>query len=181
MTYSVLITGGAGSLGRRLTERFVADGWHVRIFDLPAMDFSGFEGREEVQVSKGDIGDRKALSGSLAGVASVVHLAALLPPRSERDRAATFSVNVGGTENLIGAREETAPQASLVFASSVSTYRDTSAEAPPVLVDHPQKAIDVYADSKIAAESSIGKSRLRSVILRIALIAVPEFLEPPEV
>ena len=181
MTGVVLITGGAGSLGRRLTERFIATGWQVRVFDLPAMDFSGLEERAEVQVIRGDIGDKKVLSESVAGVDSVIHLAALLPPRSEKDRAATIAVNVGGTETVVGAMEAAAPGGKLVFASSVSTYGDTSSESPPVGADHRQRAIDIYAESKITAESLIRASQLNSVVLRIAPIAVPAFLEPPEV
>ncbi len=45
----VLITGGAGSLGRQLAERFGEAGRTVRVFDLPFMDFSGLEGRQGIQ------------------------------------------------------------------------------------------------------------------------------------
>ena len=39
----VLITGRAGRVGVRLTERFVEEGRSVRAFDLPMMDFSALE------------------------------------------------------------------------------------------------------------------------------------------
>ena len=152
---AVLITGGAGSLGKRLTEHFVANRWRVRAFDLPQMDFSGLEDRPEVQIIRGDIGDKSALLDAVTGVAAVVHLAALLPPRSEADWALTMAVNVSGTESLIQAMELKAPNATLAFASSVSTYRDTSAADPPVPTDHPQSSIDVYAESNIQAEAVI--------------------------
>ena len=42
MSEPVLITGGAGSVGRQLAGMFLAEGRPVRIFDLPFMDFSGF-------------------------------------------------------------------------------------------------------------------------------------------
>ncbi len=178
---TVLITGGAGSLGKRLTDRFATNRWKVRVFDLPEMDFSGLEERPEVQIIQGDIGDKSALIEAVTGVTAVVHLAALLPPRSEAARVLTMTVNVAGTESIIQAMEREAASSVLVFASSVSTYGDTSAEAPPVVTEHPQRAIDVYAESKIQAEALIAGSRLNSVILRIAPIAVPAFLEPPEV
>ena len=41
MNEPVLITGGAGSVGRQLAGMFLAEGRPVRIFDLPFMDFSG--------------------------------------------------------------------------------------------------------------------------------------------
>jgi len=181
VTDAVLVTGGAGSVGQRLAERLVAASRPVRVFDLPVMDFSGIEGRSGIEVVKGDITDAQAVAGSIDGVSAVIHLAALLPPRSEGDRARTFSVNVGGTENIVKALEESNPNATLVFTSSISTYGDTSGNPPPVRIDHPQKAIDIYAESKIAGEGVVLSSSLGSVILRIAGIAVPAFLEPPEV
>jgi nucleoside-diphosphate-sugar epimerase len=111
----------------------------------------------------------------------VIHLAAVLPPASERDRAKTFAVNVDGTTHIVRALESLAPQAVLVFSSSVSTYGDTAQEPPPVRVSHAQRAIDVYAESKIVGEQVLRESRATWVVLRIAGIAVPAFQEPPAV
>ncbi len=124
------------------------------------------------------------LDGVLAaseGISAAVHLAALLPPNSERDRNRTFAVNVGGAETVIQALERAGGDATLVFPSSISTYGDTYSEDPPIGVGHSQSAIDIYADSKIAAERLIMSSAVKSVALRIAGIAVPAFLEPPDV
>ena len=180
MSGPVLIAGGAGSVGRQLVEMFSEVGRAVRIFDLPMMDFSGLEGRERIEVVRGDITDAGGVRAAVEGADAVLHLAALLPPNSERDRDVTFKVNVGGTQNIITAMESVNPGARLVFTSSISTYGDTSAEEPPVRVHHSQSAIDIYADSKIEGEKLIGESSLdNTVVLRIAPIAVPAFLEPP--
>ena len=180
MSKPVLITGGAGSVGRQLAGMLLEDGRSVRIFDLPFMDFSGLEGEEGVEVVKGDITDAAAVSSAVAGVAGVLHLAAILPPNSEKDRDFTFRVNVDGTRNIVEGMKAGSPEASLVFTSSISTYGDTSGEEPPVTIEHQQGAIDVYADSKIAGEEIVISSGVNYVILRIASIAVPAFLEPPE-
>ena len=180
MSKTVLITGGAGSVGRQLAGMLLEDGRAVRIFDLPFMDFSGLEGEEGVEVVKGDITDAAAVSSAVAGVAGVLHLAAILPPNSEKDRDFTFRVNVDGTRNIVEGMKAGSPEASLVFTSSISTYGDTSGEEPPVTIEHQQGAIDVYADSKIAGEEIVISSGVNYVILRIASIAVPAFLEPPE-
>ena len=175
----VLITGGAGNVGRRLVDKLVDGGRSVRIFDLPFMDFSGLEGVRGIEIIKGDITDAAAVGAAVSGVSAVIHLAALLPPNSERDRDKTFAVNVGGTENIIKALEAGPSEGPLIFTSSISTYGDTSNEEPPVRTDHPLTAIDVYADSKIAAEAKVRGSSQNWVALRIAGIAVPAFLEPP--
>ena len=179
MSGAVLVTGGAGSVGRMLVEKLVADGQSVRIFDLPFMDFDGLEDRDGIEIVKGDITDAAQVADAIEGVSSVVHLAALLPPNSERDRERTFGVNVGGTENIIKAMEAHAPDATLIFTSSISTYGNTMDEEPPVRVDHPQSAIDIYADSKIVGERMVRESSLNWIAMRIAGIMVPAFMEPP--
>ena len=179
MTNPVLVTGGAGSVGRMLVEKLTADGQAVRIFDLPFMDFSGLEDRDDIEIVKGDITDAAQVADAIKGVSAVVHLAALLPPNSERDRERTFGVNVGGTENIIKAMEANAPDATLIFTSSISTYGNTMDEEPPVRVDHAQSAIDIYADSKIVGERMVRESSLNWIAMRIAGIMVPAFMEPP--
>ena len=176
-----LITGGAGSVGRQLVEMFADAGRSVRIFDLPMMDFSGLEDRRAIEIVRGDITDADGVRAAVEGVGAILHLAALLPPNSERDRDLTFRVNVNGTRNVIAAMERANPHARLVFTSSISTYGDTSADEPPVRASHSQSAIDIYADSKIEGERLIAESSLgNTVVLRIAGIAVPAFLAPPD-
>jgi len=181
MSGPVLITGGAGSVGRILVSRIRQDGRPVRIFDLPSMNYAGLDGVDGIELIKGDITNADTVRKAVAGVDAVIHLAAILPPASERDRTRTFAVNVDGTTYIVRALETIAPQAVLVFSSSVSTYGDTTHTSPPVGVSHPQGAIDVYADSKIAAEQILRTSHATWVILRIAGIAVPAFQEPPAV
>jgi UDP-glucose 4-epimerase len=181
MSGPVLITGGAGSVGRILVSRLRHEGRPVRVFDLPSMNYDGLEGVDEIEVVKGDITDVDTVRRTVDGVEAVIHLAAILPPASERDRARTFAVNVDGTRHIVRALESLAPQAALVFSSSVSTYGDTSQEPPPVRVSHAQRAIDIYAESKIAGEQILHDSPTSWVVLRVAGIAVPAFQEPPAV
>jgi nucleoside-diphosphate-sugar epimerase len=181
MTGPILITGGAGSVGRRLVQRCQADGYTVRVFDLPACDFSGLEGEAGIEVVKGDITDPTIVERAVQGVGAVLHLAALLPPASEMNRARTLAINVQGTVHIIKAMEKDARDAVLVFSSSVSTYGNTTVDAPPIRIDHPQTALDIYAESKIAGEHLLHKTALGTVILRIAGITVPELQEPPAI
>jgi nucleoside-diphosphate-sugar epimerase len=181
MSGPVLITGGAGSVGRILVSRLRDEGRLVRVFDLPTMNYAGLDGAAGIEVVKGDITDAATVGQAVDGVAAVIHLAAILPPASECDRTRTFAVNVEGTSQIVRALERLAPQAILIFSSSVSTYGDTTQQPPPVHVSHPQRAIDVYAESKIAGEQILLASQASWVILRIAGIAVPAFREPPAV
>jgi nucleoside-diphosphate-sugar epimerase len=178
----VLVTGGAGSLGRRVVARFLADGRRVRVLDLPDVDYTGLDGTSGIEVFRADIaGDNdEATSDVLEGVGAVVHLAALLPPRSEENRDKTFAVNVGGTERLAKAMRRAAPEARFVFSSSVTIYGDTSDATGPVGPARAPRPLDVYAESKAVAETRLREICRAAVVLRISGIAVPAFQEPPE-
>jgi nucleoside-diphosphate-sugar epimerase len=176
---TVLITGGAGSLGQELVLRLSRLGHRVRAFDLPVCDFSPLKGLSGVEVLKGDVGDVDRVQRAVEGVDAVVHLAALLPPASERDRDATMAVNAGGTENIVRALEPENPDAHVILASSVCVYGDTTGGEPPILISHPLRAMDHYAESKIAAERVVLGGRLPYTVLRISGISVPALLEPP--
>jgi nucleoside-diphosphate-sugar epimerase len=177
----ILITGGAGSVGRLLVQRCREADLTVRVFDLPFCDFSGLEGEHGIEVVKGDITDASNVADAVRGVGAVAHLAALLPPASEANRDRTFAINVEGTASILQAMTTGAPEAVMVFSSSVSTYGDTRAEPPPVQATHSQTALDIYAESKIASEARIRESSVDAVILRIAGVSVPVLQEPPEV
>ncbi len=175
----VLITGGAGILGRKVAQLFLENGDQPRVFDLPQVDYSFFDDKPGVEIVKGDIRNQEAVNKAVAGVDAILHLAALIPPASERDRDFTMAINVGGTKNLLQAAA--GRDVHFVLTSSVATYGDTSQEEPPVKVTHPQSAIDIYAESKIESERVTRESGLPWTIFRIAPISVPEIMEPPEV
>src|ERR1700675_1558063 len=126
MSSPILITGGAGSVGRSLVARCLADGYTVRVFDLPSCDFTGLEGEPGIEVVPGDITQMANVEPAVQGVSAVLHLAAILPPASERNRERTLTINVDGTTNIIRAMQANASAAVLVFSSSVSTYGATT-------------------------------------------------------
>ncbi len=177
----VLVTGGAGRVGKRVVQRLCREGYTVRVFDLPNMDYTGLEGVEGIEVLLGDITKADSVEPVVQNISALIHLAALLPPASEQRRELTFAVNVGGTARVAEALKRANPNAPLVFSSSISTYGDTTGVNSPVTVDHPQQALDIYAESKIAAERSLRESYPNAVILSISGISVPSIQSPPEV
>jgi nucleoside-diphosphate-sugar epimerase len=181
MKETVLITGGAGSVGKSVAQRLCDQGSQVRVFDLPQMDFSGLEGSKEIEIIRGDLTKAEAVEAAIQGVGAVIHLAALMPPGSEKNRPFTFAVNVEGTIRLAERLKRVNPEAIFVFSSSVATYGDTKGKEAPVTISQPQQALDIYAESKIAAEKSLRQIFPEAVILRISGISVPSIQLPPEV
>ena len=89
----ILVTGGAGFIGRRLIEKMVERGHEPVCFDLVETDLC--------ESIVGDITDREAVSAAVEGVEAVVHLAAVADVNhARREPAKCVAVNVGGTQNL---------------------------------------------------------------------------------
>jgi len=174
----LLVTGAVGRLGRDLvalaSKKFV-----VRAFDLPHVSFHPIEDVTNVEVFRGDITNLEDVRKALQSVNGVIHLAALLPPKSEQNRAQTMKVNLGGTRNLVEVLKEN--QVPLIFASSVSIYGVTAHEQPPIREDHVLHAYNVYSESKIEAEKIVKASGIPFIILRISAISVAELVELPSV
>lgn len=173
----ILITGGAGNIGRELVRRSLAAGNEVTVFDIPQANYEGLEGEKGIKVIKGFVNDVEALSEAVKGVDSVIHLAALMTHLST-DREKTMAVNVGGTKNVLDALAREGRDVQFVFSSSVSTYGYTINDTPPITVEHPQVATDLYAESKIEAEKVVLASGIPYTILRISGVVIPMFYDP---
>ena len=146
----------------------------MRLFDLPEVLEKLGDGAPGESVP-GDIRSADDIRKALDGVSSVVHLAAVLPPVSEREPELARAVNVDGTRTLLELLPE---RATLIFASSVATYGVP--QARPVTETHPQRPLDVYGKTKVAAEALVRASPRAWTILRLAPIAVPDVLDLPD-
>jgi nucleoside-diphosphate-sugar epimerase len=175
----ILVTGGAGRLGSEVVSLAAGIGHDIVAFDLPQARWGSVEGITGVENFKGDITDPDLVRVACQGVGGVIHLAAILPPGSEADRDLTMRVNVEGSRNIIEALGK-GSAATLVFASSVSTYGVTNGEDPPLSEDRPLQAHNVYSESKIEVERLIVGSEVPHVVLRIAPITVVDVVELPE-
>lgn len=129
----VVITGGAGFIGRRLARRILEKGTladaagvqrevsKVVLFDI--VEATGFEGDSRVETVAGDVSDKvqiAALIGNDAG--SIFHLAAIVSAQAEEDYDLGMRINLDGTRHVLEAARALPHVPRLVFASSVAVY-----------------------------------------------------------
>jgi UDP-glucose 4-epimerase len=172
----VLVTGGAGSMGRLVCAMLAADTHTVRAFDLVTAHFVGLP--DGVTAAAGDLTSPNDVAAALHGVDAVVHLAAILPPVADQQIELAQRVNVEGTQIIVDQMKIHAPKARLVFSSSVSVYGKPEGSAE-VSISESYDPDDNYAKTKAESEQIVINSGLDSCVLRISGVSIPVFQEPP--
>ncbi len=167
----ILVTGGFGRIGRVTLREALARGHTVTAFARPTGRNRRAARRfKDLAVRWGDMRDLAAVREAVQGQDAVIHLAAVLPPRSDAHAVPCEAVNVGGTNNLITALEAQPGQPRLVFVSSTSVMGPTQHREPPLRVSDPLLPTDAYSRSKVQAEALVKRSMLPWAILRVAAV-----------
>jgi len=125
---TILLTGAAGSVGLEALRELVRrkERYAIRVLEVrsPRTEKALRPFRADVEIHWLDLTDRAALDSCVRNVDGVIHLAAIIPPLADRQPALAEHVNVRGTQNLIEALQQSAPEAFLLYSSSVSIYGD---------------------------------------------------------
>jgi UDP-glucose 4-epimerase len=181
---SILVTGGAGSLGKYVCAELEKAGHRVVIFDLKA-------GKDkQISFIEGSIGSREDLDMAMNGITAVVHLAAI--PYDIGDPQKIFDTNVNGTLNVIESSVKHKVK-KILFASSISVavhinwqppyiwaekYRPFDPEFLPLTEEHPCRPGDIYGTSKLCGENLLMAfcklHKISGISFRIAPVWFPE-------
>ena len=135
----ILITGAGGFIGRKLTERLLADGTvdgrtvqHITAADLYGLDLLADDARL-ARVAL-DITDHVAAAKLIAqGYDLVVHLAAIVSANAEEDFDLGYKVNLDGTRYLLEGLKALGTCPRLVFASTLAVFGGP-VPTPPALI-----------------------------------------------
>jgi UDP-glucose 4-epimerase len=180
---AIVVTGGAGFIGRHLVERLCQDGMGVTSEPVVVLDNMRRGSREalapliadgRVRLIEGDVRDADAIRKAVTGAETIFHLAAQANVMgSESDPDYAFGTNVTGTYNLLEAAQETGVRR-IVFASSREVYGQ-----PPMLPvpeDAPFAPKNAYGATKAAGEMACRAASMRGlevVALRLANVYGP--------
>ncbi len=138
----ILVTGAAGFVGRHL---------------LPVLAAAFPDG--SLIESEFDVTDATAVRAGVevARPDAVVHLAAIAAPAHARqDPDAAWRVNLGGTLNVARAILETAPECTLLFASSADAYGASFGPGRALDETAALAPLNTYGATKAAADLTLG-------------------------
>ena len=155
MAESILITGGAGFIGRYVSRALLDRGDHVRVIDSFIEQVHADRGADgldsEVEVVRGDVRDPEAVARALKGIDKVVHLAAEVGVGQSMYAIDRYvSVNDHGTAVLFQQLIDQ-PVKRVVVASSMSIYgeglyRDADGQLVEDAVRRPRSGPDAPWD-----------------------------------
>ena len=180
----VLITGGAGFLGCRLTSRLLArgtlkgpDGRDHAIDEIVVLDRVPAEGLADARVRSivGDVSDAMLVERSIdRDTASVFHLAAIVSAQAEADFDLGMRINVDAARLLLETCRARGHRPRVVFTSSVAVFGgELSLTVPEATAPNPQSS---YGAQKAIGELLVSdysrKGYIDGRVLRLPTISV---------
>ena len=147
----VLVTGSGGFIGSKLALKIAESGINVRAFYRTSID-SDLK-RENIELIKGDILDKKSLISASEGCENFFHVAALANNWAKNSKY-FYDVNVTGTENVIEAGE-IAGIKKIVCTSTAGTIGPSTNGKPITEAQNNTVQFGDYEKSKILAEKKI--------------------------
>lgn len=167
---NILLTGATGNVGGNALRELLRQGYRVRcLVRRPKMLKSvteRFAGR--VELFQGDVLRPADVAKAVEGQDVVIHLAYMIPPRSEEQPDLSRAINVDGTRHLIQAARSQASPPRFLFSSSFDVFGYTQDQPPPRKASDPVWATDHYTTHKIACEAMLKTSGLQWAIFRFA-------------
>lgn len=141
----VLVTGGAGNVGREVIRLLVARGNSSVVYDHVQADAANAE------CESGDICDEERLRSVISKhrIDAIAHLASLLQFGCENEPALAVRVNINGTMSVLEAARKTGVRR-VVMAGTLATYGGTSEnidETSPIQPD-----ASLYGVTKLLCE-----------------------------
>ncbi|MCK1313366.1 NAD-dependent epimerase/dehydratase family protein [Bradyrhizobium sp. 23] len=163
----VLVTGATGFIGRNLVSLLDSMGYHVRRALRDGRDRG-----DDVVV--GSIGPTTDWAAAVAGVDSVIHLAARVHHRNEEHASELYdAVNTQGTIQLAQAAAR-AGVSEFVFLSTILVNGSSTDGRGPFTPEDEVVPRGVYGQSKAAAETALQRlashSRMRVAVVRPPLV-----------
>jgi nucleoside-diphosphate-sugar epimerase len=162
-----LITGGAGFLGINLVRYLLKKGFLIRTLDIAEFDYPE---KDQVEIFRGDIRDKKIVDKAVRGSDIVIHGAAALPLYTKEE---IFSTEIDGTKNVLESAFKHGVKR-VVHISSTAVYGVP--DHSPIKEDDKLEGVGHYGVAKILAEEICLEYRQKGMC--IPIIRPKSFIGP---
>jgi len=167
----ILITGAFGNIGKAVIEEAHKRQHEIIVFEIDNKKTRKTAEKYKKQIKQvifGDVRSPEAVKRPVEQCDAVIHLVAIIPPVSKRNRELTMDINYGGTINLVNAIKSTKREIPFVFTSSASVMGPTQLQDKLVSRSDPLIVTGNYEESKIKCEMYLGKNADNYLIFRLA-------------
>lgn len=169
---SILVTGGAGFIGKRLVRALLAQGVPVCVLDdySAAPEHAIDRHLPKLRVYKGSVTDERLVDAVLQKncIQHIFHLATRNITRSQMDPVNGFAVNAGGTAVILE-RAKAHGVRHVIYTSTSSVYGD---RVPATEEDTPAPRT-IYSVAKLAGERCCQLSSMPTTVLRLSNVYGP--------
>lgn len=142
---NIIVTGGAGFLGRPLCRALAAAGHQLKVIDL--------EENPEFATIKADVRDLDAMLEHVRDAEAVFHLASLIQAGESVQKPQLYvDVNITGSLNVLEAMRQN-QVSTLIFSSSAAIYGEPL--TTPIKEDDRTLPINPYGVTKLALEGML--------------------------
>ncbi|GFG92420.1 3-beta-hydroxysteroid dehydrogenase [Mycobacterium bourgelatii] len=153
----VLVTGGSGFVGANLVKTLLDRGHFVRSFDRAP---SPLPQHPQLEVLQGDITDRATCEAAVDGIDTVIHTAAIIELMggdsvTEEYRQRSFSVNVGGTQNLVETGQKSGVKRFVYTSSNSVVMGGQNIAGGDETLPYTDRFNDLYTETKVVAEKYV--------------------------
>ena len=153
----VLVTGGSGFVGANLVTTLLDRGHPVRSFDRAP---SPLAQHPQLEVLQGDITDAAVCAAAVDGIDTIIHTAAIIDLMggasvTDEYRQRSFSVNVGGTQNLVHAGQKAGVKRFVYTASNSVVMGGQNIAGGDETMPYTTRFNDLYTETKVVAEQFV--------------------------
>lgn len=150
----ILVTGGAGFIGRWVVKRLLDERHEVCVLDDLSHgrteNIEEFKNNSKFRLSQGDISDKNLLGEVFKDTEVCIHAAAAINVQESIDNPQRYyNVNVNGTFNIL--EEARKKDVKVVLIGTCMVYDLSSSKA--INEEHPLNPKSPYAGSKLVAEN----------------------------
>ncbi|MBD5131060.1 MAG: NAD-dependent epimerase/dehydratase family protein [Clostridiales bacterium] len=133
----------------------------------------------KIEIVEGGVNDEAAVMKLIAEADLVINMAAVIPPRSDKNPKAAIACNEHGVNVLVDCIQKATPQPALVHISTVALYGNRSGGHPFGRVGDPlmPAPLDVYSATKLRGEFTVLESDIQKwAVLRQTAMLHPQML-----